>query len=571
MLADTWQLMRLYWKIDWREGSGQSGWRFLAFLAGIVVLLVIGAGSAAAGYGASFLTRLDPPNALAPGVMPGIILTFVMIGVLITGLNQAVKSLFLSGDLDRLMVAPIHTRSVMVAKLLSRLPSNVILLLLIAAPALIAYGIGFGAGPVYYLVGAVLLLTAPLFGLSVGALLAMLLVRLLPVNRLNELLAAAYAVMGMGFALLFQLPRLMSGDGSYNLAVTGDALGNFFAALERVPLPTFWAGRGLMALDQGVFDRAGLPGLAVYLVMTVGFFALLILTADRLYLSGWLKTQSAGTKRRGLDEKRGVLGRGSLAAAIGWKDWLLRIRDPRQLVNLLGSGVIAVVIGALAIFRGGSQGDAGLLEAVSQGEMNAPGAFGFLTAGFSPGFIMAGWALFVGFMILSNMASYALALEGRSFAMLKAAPVRPREVWSAKVWSVFVPYMAIFTFVLVASRFVVRYDWRWLPYALAVGAIIGLGLIAANVSAGFRFANLNWDDPRRMMSSSGGFISFGLTLLFSLPAGLLGFLPFGLAQVWPAWSLVFVLFGLLLLGGGTWLWTHVMRLWAEKSWPKLPA
>jgi hypothetical protein len=109
-----------------------------------------------------------------------------------------------------------------------------------------------------------------------------------------------------------------------------------FTALERVPLPTFWAGQGLMALDQGVFDRTGLLGLAVYLVITIGFFALLILTADRLYLSGWLKTQSAGTKRRGLDERRGVLGRGSLAAAIGWKDWLLRIRDPRQLVNSAG-------------------------------------------------------------------------------------------------------------------------------------------------------------------------------------------------------------------------------------------
>jgi hypothetical protein len=124
--------------------------------------------------------------------------------------------------------------------------------------------------------------------------------------------------------------------------------------------------------------------------------------------------------------------------------------------------------------------------------MNAPGGFGFITAGFSPGFIMAGWALFIGFMLLSNTASYALALEGRSFAMLKAAPVQPREIWSAKVWSVFAPYMAIFTFVLIATRFVVRYDWRWLFYALAVGAIIGLGLIAANVSAGFRFANLNW-------------------------------------------------------------------------------
>ena len=86
----------------------------------------------------SHLVRPDLPIQLSPGIVPGLLLTLVMIGVLITGLNQAIRALFLSGDLDRLMVAPVHTRSVMVAKLLSRMPTNVLLLLLVAAPAFIA-------------------------------------------------------------------------------------------------------------------------------------------------------------------------------------------------------------------------------------------------------------------------------------------------------------------------------------------------------------------------------------------------------------------------------------------------
>lgn len=569
MAADTWQLMRLYWTLDWREGSGRSRWRIVATIAGLAALLMIGAASAAFGYGMSFLTRPEMPFRMSPGIPPGTILTFVLLGVLVSGLNQAVKSLFLSGDLDRLMVAPIHTRSVMVAKILSRLPTTVILLLLVATPALVAYGIGVGAGPVYYVLGLFLLLLAPLFGLTVGAIIAMIMVRLLPVNRLNELLAAAYAVLGIMLALVFQIPRFLGGNDAYE-SVEVESFGRVFAAIDRVPLPTLWAGRGLMALDQGRFDGQGLLGIGLFVALTLGLFIGLIFTADKLYLSGWLKTQSAGTKRRGLDAGGPERGGRSLTYAFYRKDWRLRLRDPRQLVNVLGSGIIAIVIGGLAIFRGGSRGDTSLMDAAAMGEFDAPGAFGFFTAGFSPGLLMAGWALFVGFMILSNTASYALAIEGRAFPLLKAAPVRPRDVWLAKVWSVFWPFLIVFVVVLILGWVFVRFSLLWMPYAVAVAAIVGMGLIVANVSTGFRFANLEWVDPRRMLTSSGGFVSLLLTLLYGIPASIVAFVPFGLAQVWPSWVLLFVLVGLTLLAGGTYAWFVAMQRWAETSWEKLP-
>src|SRR5690606_16799227 len=147
MATDTWLLMKLYWKLDRREVTGQSPWRIIATILGFIGILFIGAFSAAVGYFSSFLTRPEMPVQLPPGIIPGLFLTFVLVGVLFTGLNQSVKALFLSGDLDRLMVAPVHTRSVMVAKLLSRVPTSFLLILLIAAPAFAAYGIGIGAGP----------------------------------------------------------------------------------------------------------------------------------------------------------------------------------------------------------------------------------------------------------------------------------------------------------------------------------------------------------------------------------------------------------------------------------------
>lgn len=569
MWADTLLLMRLYWKIDRRQATSGSRWRILGLAAATVGLLFLGVASAAVGFGASFLTRPELPVRIGPALVPGVLLTFVLISVLVTGLNQAVRALFLSGDLDRLVVAPVHTRSVMVAKLLSRLPSTVILLLIAAAPAFVAYGIGIGAGPVYYLLGLILLFIAPLFGLAVGAIIAMLLVRWLPPSRLNEMLAASYALLGILIALVFQLPRFMFEDEAAT-EQTLETAGTLLSRIENLPLPTFLAGRGLIALDAWQFDATGLLGLLAYILLTLGLFAAVILTADRLYLSGWLRTQSAGGKRRGLDQSGGAFGSGSLTRALGLKDWLLRVRDPRQLVSLLGSGVIAIVVGALAVFRGNG-GDDSLLAASSSGALDAPGPWAVLTAGLQPGVIMAGWALFVAYVMLSNTAISALALEGGSFSLLKAAPLRPREVWTAKLWSMLLPTVAIFAVVLSVSRIIVPFSLSWLPYALVAGFLYLFGLTVTNISAGFRFANLAWSDPRRMTTSGGGLIALLLTVAYGLPAGLLAVAPFAASQLWPQWSIPLMLAGLAVLGLGTWLWSVVMSRWAEKSWELLPA
>ena len=574
MVADTWLLMKLYWLLDRREVTSQSALRILGFILAAIGILFISVFSGLAGYGASFLTHSDLPVSLPLGLVPGLLLTFVLIGVLVFGMNQAVKSLFLSGDLDRLMVAPVHTRSVMVAKLLSRAPSNLVLLLLFAAPAFVAYGVGIGAGPIYYLLGGVMLLMAPLFGLAVGAVIAMLLVRVLPVNRLNELLTAAYAFVGIAIALLAQLPRLFfdGGDTEEMAAnITSGTLGAALETIERLPIPTFWAGRGLVALDAGRFEMTGVLGILAYFIVTLGLFVGIIMTADRLYLSGWLKTQTAGSKRQEFEESKGRFLNGSLAAAIGMKDWLMRLRDPRQMVSLLGGGFVAIVVGGLAIFRGSGGSDNQSLLAFSQMDSSeATGIVAVFLAMLSPGVLMGAWALFVGTTFLMNTATYALALEGRAFPLLKAAPIRPREVWSAKLWSIYVPFVLLFLAVLIGSRFAVGYDLRWLPYALVAGLIIGYGLLAISVSTGFRYALLGWTDPRRMLSSGGGLVSLLLSVVYGVPVAIVVLFGFALSAAWTGWSIPLALVALLLLAGLTWVTHLLMVRWADSAWDKLP-
>jgi len=289
-----------------------------------------------------------------------------------------------------------------------------------------------------------------------------------------------------------------------------------------------------------------------------------------LYLSGWLKAQSAGGKRRGLEERDNVFGGRSLAVTIGVKDWLLRVRDPRQLVSLLGGSVIAVFVSALAIFNNNG-GEGSLLDASASGALQAPGALAALTAAFQPGVIMSAWSLFAAYVMLSTPAQGALPLERQSFSLLKAAPLRPVEVWWAKMWSIAIPSAIVFVIILTVARLIFPFSLAWVPYALVAGVLITIALVMLSVSVGFRFANLDWQDPRRMTTSGGGWIGLLLTLVYGVPAVIITLAPFALAQLWPQWSLPLMLAGAVVLALGTWLWARFMARWAERAWELLSA
>ncbi len=145
MVRDAGLLLRLYWRLNRRERGGLSvPVRIVYYLLALILIII----SALAGYAAGLVVG-NPfvPITLGRGTAPGLFLTIVLIGLLFTGFNQALRALFLSGDLERLMVAPVSTPAVMTAKLLSRLPGTTFFLLAITLPALLTYGIGVGEGP----------------------------------------------------------------------------------------------------------------------------------------------------------------------------------------------------------------------------------------------------------------------------------------------------------------------------------------------------------------------------------------------------------------------------------------
>lgn len=559
--SDTLLLLALYWRLDQRA---EGGVRWFVWARRLIIGGVFIGFSISGGIVLATIIKSNPSNSALAEAVPALLLTLILLSTTVSGFNQALQALYLSDDLERLLVAPIRSRSIVTAKLLGRLPMIMIVLLAVAMPALLAFGFTMEMGIIYYFLAIMLLLAAPLFGISLGALVAILMVRILPAQRLSEWVGAASIVIGTLFSILFYLPRMMASNEARFSNGSDVALEEMLDGYSNLPLPTHWAGRALIDLGEGRLIANDFVGLFIYFLITIGFFLMTILVADRLYLQGWLRMQSSGARTQGLKENVGIFGVDSLDLIIGYKDWLLRVRDARLLATIF-SGLIFAVFLFFMMFRPQS-GGASLLSL-----SETAGGIGILEIIFSKGVIVSGMIYGIAWSVFSRIARSALSIEREAAYMLKSMPISSAQILRAKVLGILLPYLLFVTILLIAFRFAFEYSLLWMPYAWFVLLIMGIGEITFSIAIDFIYPNLKWEDPRKMTTRKAALPSLIGTALYSVIAMATALATFALAAIKPPLAIPAVLFGLGLLTGGTWFFVGWCARRVEAAWLRLGA
>jgi hypothetical protein len=556
MLADTTLLLKLYWTIDRRADSGTRRVSRLILILGMLFLVAV---SAALGFFAANLIGDAGPIQIQAEVIPGLLFTMVLFSVVLSGFSQALQALYLSDDLDKLLVAPIRSQAVMTAKLLSRTPTMLTILLLATIPALITFGIGAGLSILYFILAVLLILVTPLFGISLGALVAIFMVRLLPARRLNEWVGAASIIIGLMISLFIYIPTMLRQGSSQ--AVDEQTLAtveSFINHLGDLPLPSTWVGASLVEIGRGQFAISAIGSILLYLLITVGFFLVTIFLANRLYLSGWLRMQSSGAATQEIEERPGVFGRSSLDFILAYKDWLLRARDPRLLATLFSTFIVSLVA-VFFMLRPGDDGTSLLSPAEGPGDGAADP--------FSAGIMFCGILYFLGWMLFYRLALTSLSIERQAFYILKVAPLSAGQVLRSKTFGIFLPYVIITTIGMIVGLFIVNFSLLWSPYGWLVLMIMGYGLIAYLVAIGILYPNLEWDDPRRMTNRKASLPSLIGSLVYSLVGIIIAWVVYLGAHAYQNLAIPIVIIGLALLAGITWFFIHLSSARVEKAWP----
>jgi hypothetical protein len=389
------------------------------------------------------------------------------------------------------------------------------------------FGLGMASGYhlSYYPLVIVLMIFLTLTASSLSALLVMLVVRVLPPKRAAEILG----FVGAMFAFLCSQMGNLAGTFSREMNFSGTRLAGLLALAETPWLPLNWAGQGLVALGEGRWT-SGILLVGGTLGVSAVLFWFAIVTAQRLYYSGWARMQVVARKKnppRSSTAQPSRTHAGGLARllpkpvfAILHKDFLTLRRDLRSLSQLISPLIFGAVY-TLLLLRGGSEPPPG------QGE-----ASDWFTGSFQVAltYSSVGMSLFVGWMLLSRLAGMGFSQEGKNYWMLKVSPLGVGQLLAAKFLVAYLPTLALGCVFLVVISVVQGLSLLEFGYSFIAIVMCLAGMTGMLLAFGVAGANFTWEDPRKMNSGVMGCFGQLLTMIY-LPLSF-GFFtaPLGLAQ-----------------------------------------
>lgn len=486
--------------------------------------------------------------------IPSIIFSGAFIGILITSFGVLLQALYLAGDMDFLLSAPIPIRAVFTAKLLQAILPNFALISAFALPVLFGLGLSQSYSFLYYPLVIILLITLSLAAAGISSLLVMLAARVLPARRMVEVLGF---IGGITSLICSQSGQLASFED-----IPAEETAQVFQTLSRFNLPwspLTWAGNGLTQIGQGAL-LSGIAQLSLTLGLAIALFSLTLATAERLYYTGWASIQGQKKKKK-LTRSDKRVRRNIFAAfaertiparirAMIVKDFLMLSRDLRNLSQLI-TPLIFGVIWTILILREDNNFSSGIEE--------APPFFQPALENISI-YLITGLSLLVGWMLIGRLAGMGFSQEGKNYWLIKTAPVSTLDLLIAKFSVAFIPAFGLSMLFLIGLSLIQKVALAQLWFTLPVIVFCIAGNVGLSLTFGVTGANMTWEDPRQMQKTGSGCLGVIAAMVY-LPISLaLFFIPPLVFQYFEASTLLGQLLGLL-LGSAFSLTCAILPLW----------
>jgi hypothetical protein len=504
----------------------------------VITLLVaaafLGGGAFAIGATAGHFLPLALDSLLGAGF------TGLSLLMLVVGFPTVIASLFVGRDLLQLVIAPVRTRDIFVARLTTAVTANLLLSFVLAAGVM---GVGAGAGApwIFYPMALLLIAVQVLVITAVQAILMTVILRWLPAKMARDVAAAVAGLTGAALYLAWNLNlrNTFSRRGAPDVS-------NLTSFVSRIDwLPTTWPGHALSATLQGSVGTA-----LVWMLATLALAAILVAIAELLYertlLFGLGVFGSATTvwRRRARPSPRpspqpsplrGEGAAGSPYRAIAVKDWLGFRRDVRRLTRLLPALLLPL----------------GYAAALSQPARSLSGFWSNVAL-----------VTFLSMFMSSALASPSIPSERRGFQLLRLAPLTMWQLLRAKVFIALPPVLATMLLFSVAVAVASKSGPVQLLELLVFGVWLAFGFVSISVSGGAIDPHFEATDDRRSVGVLGTFTSIGGSLGFAVVSiGALALFLFGeqaaagVANLGPipstpAVGVAMILGGLLLLVAG---------------------
>ena len=473
----------------------------IAGSAAVAVALVLFAVGAYEIFGA--LKSAGAAGAGAAGAMVTLTFHGILILAFLFDIATTTNVFFLSGDLNLLVAAPLSASKVFALKYLEAMAAGSFVAVFLALPVVAAYGAAFSAPPLFYpalVASMAVFLSIPV---SIGTICGLVISRYIRPSRVREVLGILSGVIGfaiwIGFQFFKPTPATISRIEDFSSRINEFASRGTGSILAF--LPSKFPAEIVTSIASGSPRSATLP--AVYLVIVAGSaFAVSLLLAQRIYLSGWTSAAPSGRKAGRPSARLRARPRPGAAPSPLWR-WLppperailrttarLIVRDPQQITPI--ASLTAIM--ALFPFFAGRGG----------------------TGGLRPPLILYSIAMlsFTGSM---NLATSAVVIHGRGFWHLLLAPSTPRRKLASQLavsLSLFVPLAVALTAVFGLARAI---PWNVVVKTSLLAVCFAAAGSSLGLWVGISFADWEWDTPKRMLKATGRLLGIGAALaLFAI-------------------------------------------------------
>lgn len=463
-------------------------------------------------FSALFAEALTGTVALFADRLPGFALMGAFWMLVLSGVSVGIQHLFVHREITLLLAAPLHPRTVFVAKFVDMTIANAALFALTGGPLVVTYAMARGYLSVEYVVRGSLALGAfCAIPTALGVLIGILVMRALPAHRLRDLLAAlGLAVLSAGYVALNLAIHRMQGirpaaGGARSLA---EIVNPPIAAVG----PWAWAGEVLVT-PSGYPE----PYIALGLLAAAAALSLVACAAaaERLHWRGWSDAQEAAARGHGRSRRHS-----RAVSLLGWmpapvraymlKDLRSLARDMRQMSLLLMPAAVVVVF---------------LLNLRAVPEMgSAP--HGLVSLAMLP--LVA--------MIALRIASSAFVSESGVLWLALASPAGPRSILLGKLFytSALTLPMALAAMAAYGALYSIPAAEWWVILGVTGASTIALSGIGVGV--GGRYVELSAESGRPSLSGVSRMVALGLQLVYSAVVALLLTAAWFLADVlnWPS-------------------------------------
>lgn len=421
---------------------------------------------------------------------------FLMMGIMISqfmvfflGLLYTMSKYYFSSDIVQLLPLPIRPSILLGSRFATLVVSEYIVSLPIALPFVVIFGTREIAGPLYWILSAIVLFLLPLIPLSAATIIIMVFMKYTNLKGRKDLVRTIGGLLFVILIVFLQMKfnqlasqGLMDSESFlFDLARDSQLM---VKKLGRAYPPAMWAAISMVGSIKG----SGILSVFGYIAASAFGTVTAVILSEGLYMDGLIGSNEAPSKIKSMDsgklEKISKIRKPWLALA--HKELIMLFKTPIYLMNSVGGVVIVPILLVMSLLTSGS--DTEVLRGMLQRNEF------FVDLGGSGMLMLLG--------MLNSIGVTTFSREGKNLWIQRTLPIKARDQIIGRVMASMVIQGIGAIFLLASLYLIIPLSLFSIAYILVVGAIGSILMSLLGMTIDIMRPMRDWTNPQQAMKQN---------------------------------------------------------------------